>query len=255
MKLTTTPAVKVIKDPNVRDYYVCGDIHGMLNPLLAKLRQLGFDPELDRLVCCGDLGDRGWNSYEVAMLLKEDWFESVLGNHEEMALKALMDSRFKAHHLDNGGRWLHELNQEQKKLVASLYENLPYAIEIQHNGFTYGVVHADVLGSNWESFKSNLLGNKTLLSFLQSSFLYSSCVSRDVYTHCIWSRERFLQPSFELREIKGVDAVFFGHNITPRPIRKLNMFYIDTGAYLSHKVTILKLDPVTLNNIPPTAFF
>lgn len=250
MKLTVCPAVKIIRDSNVRDYYVCGDIHGMLNVLLAKLRQLGFDPELDRLICTGDICDRGWMSYEATMLLKEGWFECVLGNHEEMALKALKNPQFINQHIDNGGRWLHELGVGEKALIKSLYENLPYAIEIQHKGFTYGVVHADVLGNDWRSFKDALLGKFSFLSLLQTS-----CITRDVYSHAIWNRERFTQTNSESRGIKGVDAVFFGHNITPRPIRRLNMFYVDTGAFISHKITVLKLDPLNLECIPGMAVF
>lgn len=250
MKLTVSPAVKILNHPGVRDYYVCGDIHGMVSLLYAKLNSLGFDPSMDRLVCTGDIVDRGSQSIQAVLLLKEDWFESVCGNNEDMVLRALADRRHITYHLKNGGRWLYDLDPEEIKLVESLLKDLPYAIEIHHQGAKYGVVHADVMGNNWNNFKDQLLGKRSLLSFL-----YCSSTRRDIYQHTIWSRDRFMEAHANLSAIRGVDAVFAGHNITPRPIHRKNMFYIDTGAFMSHKLTVLKLDPKCLECIPSISIF
>ena len=62
--------------------YVVGDIHGHAKKLLKQLDGIGFDATVDRLICVGDLIDRGPESIEALALLNEPWFFSVLGNHE-----------------------------------------------------------------------------------------------------------------------------------------------------------------------------
>lgn len=250
MKPTLCPSVKILNNPGVRDYYVCADIYGNVDTLTSQLKQAGFNPDMDRLVCTGNIADRGNQSKEAALLLREDWFESVYGNHEEMLLNTLALGLKSSFHMNNGGRWLLDLNQVEIYLIESLYKNLPYAIEIQHKGFKYGIVHADVLGNDWEGFKSMLLTHGSISSWLHNT--YYKC---DVHKHAIWSRERFHNIHQDMKKINGVDAVFFGHNITPRPLRKENMFFIDTGAYISGKITVIKLDPVNLEVIgQPTLY-
>lgn len=246
MKLTATPAVKILNDPNVRNYYVCGDIHGMYSILINKLRSIGFDPLLDKLVCAGDLCDRGWQSVESARLIKEDWFESTLGNHEEFCIEGFLDNALKFHHIENGGAWFYNLSDQDQIEIISLFKSLPYAIEIHHKGLVFGVVHADVLGNDWQRFKSRLLGETSLQNIISSVAHAKRCI----YKHAIWSRLRYQTPACQLKPMKGVDAVIFGHNITPRAFRKENFIYIDTGACFSHRITVLKLDENTLIDMP-----
>ncbi len=55
----------------------------------------------------GDLIDRGPNSMECLRLIKEPWFFSVLGNHEDMMLDVI-SNEFKhgvAQWINNGGDW------------------------------------------------------------------------------------------------------------------------------------------------------
>ena len=49
---------------------------------------VNFDFDNDRLICSGDLIDRGEKSREVVELLDESWFYSTLGNHELMCIDA-----------------------------------------------------------------------------------------------------------------------------------------------------------------------
>ena len=68
---------------NGHDYF-CTDIHGCKTKLFKLLNAIQFDFENDRLFCAGDIVDRGPESLECAMLVKEKWFHSVQGNHEDM---------------------------------------------------------------------------------------------------------------------------------------------------------------------------
>lgn len=251
MKITSSPPVLVLDDPNVRDYYICGDLHGMKDVLMQRLREIGFNPVLDRLICSGDLVDRGSRSKETALLLKELWFLSSIGNHEAMLLNALAELRAAithrgvTEHRKNGGYWFYSLDWDEMLEIETLLLNLPYAIEIHHRGRKYGVVHADVMGSDWNNLVDRLNGRASTLNWLTSML-----IKQDVYQHTIWSRERFNCDPRDIKPIKGVDAVFVGHNITPHPFRQENMYYLDTGCYATGKLTIVKLDEDSMNKIP-----
>lgn len=62
---------------------VVGDIHGCFDELLALINAAGIS-EFDRIVCVGDLIDRGPQSWEVVDFFrsKPDVRQSVCGNHE-----------------------------------------------------------------------------------------------------------------------------------------------------------------------------
>ena len=68
------------------------DLHGCYRELTRLLGLAQFDPEKDRLICLGDLMDRGPYSYEVYRYirgLKEDVGENcilILGNHDDMMI-------------------------------------------------------------------------------------------------------------------------------------------------------------------------
>ena len=69
--------------------FVVGDIHGQVDKLKAQLAEINFDQAIDRLICTGDLIDRGPQSPEALALLDEPWFFSVLGNHEYLLYNVL----------------------------------------------------------------------------------------------------------------------------------------------------------------------
>lgn len=63
--------------------FVVGDLHGQYDLLMGELDRAGFDRDTDRLICVGDLVDRGPQSVECLSLLREPWFFAVLGNHAD----------------------------------------------------------------------------------------------------------------------------------------------------------------------------
>ena len=71
--------------------YVVGDLHGHYDQLMADLQRIQFDFAKDRLFAVGDLGDRGEQSEKVIELLKEPWFFSVRGNHDQFILDRYED--------------------------------------------------------------------------------------------------------------------------------------------------------------------
>ena len=71
--------------------YVIGDVHGHLATFRALLHRLNLRRE-DRVVCLGDMIDRGPDSAGVMKLIRSD--ERIIcikGNHEHMALQSITD--------------------------------------------------------------------------------------------------------------------------------------------------------------------
>src|SRR5690606_40348935 len=54
--------------------------------LFKLLESVNFDVNIDRLFAVGDVVDRGEKSLESLKLNYNDWFFSVMGNHEVMLL-------------------------------------------------------------------------------------------------------------------------------------------------------------------------
>lgn len=67
---------------------VIGDIHGLLRELQELIGRLDLQAS-DRVVFLGDLVDKGPSGPEVVRYVRENGWECLLGNHEEMCLRWL----------------------------------------------------------------------------------------------------------------------------------------------------------------------
>ena len=78
----TTTCTRIVSTNQFGRDLVVGDVHGCFRTLHRALREVGFDPDRDRLFGVGDLVNRGPHS-EDALAWIEDRFHSVtLGNHK-----------------------------------------------------------------------------------------------------------------------------------------------------------------------------
>ena len=71
--------------------YVVGDVHGHLATFRALIHRLNLSAD-DRVVCLGDMIDRGPDSAGVVRLIRDD--ERIIcikGNHEHMALQSITE--------------------------------------------------------------------------------------------------------------------------------------------------------------------
>lgn len=78
-------------------YYVVSDIHGYFYPFVTALKNKGFfeDKSPNKLIICGDLLDRGYETNEVCQffvdLIKQDRVVLIRGNHEDL-IEDLVDN-------------------------------------------------------------------------------------------------------------------------------------------------------------------
>ena len=203
--------------------FVVGDVHGYASQLLLQLRGLQFDFAVDRLICTGDLIDRGPESMKALELLQQPWFFSVLGNHEVLMLSAMKyaNSNDRMVWLKNGGEWIASAPPSLWPQWFDELEALPLGIEVvSRSGRRYGVVHADYPLADWGSFGQ---------------------LSDDEVQRCVWSRRHFEARSGHV--VAGVDVLVHGHSITPEAtlLQLGNRWYIEPGAYKGNAFIIREL--------------
>jgi serine/threonine protein phosphatase 1 len=210
-----------------RRMFVCGDIHGCVDALMAKLNSLDFDFAKDHLYSLGDLVDRGSQNVEAVRLLNEPWFSAIKGNHELIMECANESGNTEAQgmHLINGGIWFSLLDQTERDELVAMVEGLPVAMTvITPSGRKVGLVHADMPGNDWDHFMSRL-------------------DEQSVQDYALWSRERVGHAQYGrgVKPITGVDHVYFGHTPMREPLRAANMSWIDTGCFATGVITVEEL--------------
>lgn len=238
----------LFKNKKGRDF-VCGDLHGCFSLLDEQLDKVDFNPKLDRLFSVGDIIDRGSDSEKALHYLKQNWFYSIRGNHEQMLLdwcsEPIAGYRSDAFrfHMHNGGIWIADyLGVHIQQLADDILldspitqtypalnlwvdalKKLPFAIEIKSDQKKIGLVHAEIPDSvKWSSLEAEL--NKT-------SVLYS----------VLYSRKYIRSRKAKKYHISGVDEIYCGHTIVEAPQKIANINYIDTGAYAKNNLTLIEL--------------
>ena len=201
--------------------FVVGDIHGHFELVEALMRTVDFDPARDRLCAVGDLVDRGPTSHQVLDWLKQPWFFSVRGNHEQMILDAEASGGDDEGHRNNGGAWFYDSAQALRATIADALKALPFAMEIQlADRRKVGIVHAKpplLDGQNdWGQALTNLSGTE------------DGERRRLAQRQALYSRSRF--NSRNSQAVTGVDCVYVGHTSVPTPTCLGNVMYLDTGC-------------------------
>ena len=220
---------------------IVGDLHGMRELLETELERIEFDKSRDRLICVGDLIDRGPDSLGTLRLLSEPWFVSVMGNHDFaaalncMAMRAPVSAEGYMEMRILPEPWLLGLGNVEEREIVDRVSRLPLVIEISAGRDIAGVVHAEVppAFSSWESF----------IEWVERQS--SEQEKRDWSAQLLWGRsyaslEGAPDPahSHGTALLPGVTSLFHGHTIAMengfRPWCVGNRHHIDTGAYLLH---------------------
>lgn len=209
-----------------RDFAV-GDIHGCFHKLHDELKRIGFREEVDRLFSVGDLVDRGPYSEEAAEWIGYPWFHAVRGNHEQMAIGVAAGKHDRSLYCLNGGGWFVALSPERQKVIASIFDSLPVAIEVEVGGGKVGIVHAEVPRGSWTWFSDQL------------RLPISKNKRSEILEIALWSRARIACECAE--DITGVLRVYVGHTPVKSPKTLGNVHYIDTGAVYGRELTVVQI--------------
>lgn len=230
MKILTLAENAVGKD------YIVGDVHGFFNILEMALDAVDFDVEKDRLICCGDLVDRGSRSHEVADWLQKPWFYSVVGNHDAYyGAKKYSTLKSKLFWFKENREWFYSLPKQYQNIIVNELHELPVIIEVENKSGLIGIVHGGVPEHmDWEQLKKNIKTNNYLK---WRSAVWNRRVARKIFSGEI------------IPDVENVTAVFSGHTVNTEsflPIFHGNRYYIDTGVGYSlfnksAKLTICEL--------------
>lgn len=214
--------------------FICSDIHGHFDLLEAKLSQVGFNPEKDRLFSLGDLIDRGPDSTKAFHYLAQPWFYVIIGNHEVMLIDAVSNpdkevARFWA---DCGGSWASNLPKSRLQSYSDILAKLPVGIEIPLlNGKSVALVHANLPKEcDWLDIVKHL--SKLPCNILPDDRLTSEL---------IWSK--FSPTSaMNISPVLNIDHVFHGHTIQTEMVTITNRTFMDLGSYLLGDIGFIQID-------------
>ena len=223
------------KVPAGQRIYAIGDIHGRADLLDALLAQIDADdvtrgPAQSRLVFLGDLIDRGPSSAQVierAMQVAAGPrnCQFLLGNHEEVFLKALSgDLKALAFFIRIGGRETilsYGISEEEyrscdySELLALLLERVPESHRTFLSAFEDLIIAGD-------------------FAFVHAGVRPGHPLEQQRASDLRWIRNEFLDHRDGFEKI-----IVHGHTITDDVDIRAHRIGIDTGAYSSGKLTAM----------------
>ncbi|WP_249309270.1 serine/threonine protein phosphatase [Ralstonia insidiosa] len=162
---------------------------------------------------------RGPQSHLVLDWLKKPWFHAIQGNHEEMAIvwgyKGESVDEYKRH----GGEWLFKLNPEEQLAYVNALADLPYAMQIETEGGSVGIVHSDLSEQTWEAMCQRMHNDASHEEI------------EEVKEHILWSRQRYMKRHAFASIIPDIRAVVVGHTTLKEALVLGNVYYLDTGGW------------------------
>lgn len=206
--------------------FVIGDIHGAHKELVQCFERSGFDYENDKLICLGDVADRGAN---VAAcfdeLLKIKHLVYVLGNHDKWFLNWAKTGEEPEPWLKQGGKETQASYDGQKppqRHVDLLQNAVMYHLEDDNLLFVHGGINP----------------SKPLEEQDEKNLLWG----RGLATKAITDYNYFVDKPFtDYKEIfvghTHIDK--FGHY---KPLRNSGVCLMDTGAGHGGKLSMMDLD-------------
>lgn len=213
-----------------RDFAV-GDVHGCFTKLQEALDAIGFDPLRDRLFSVGDLVDRGPESADVDVWLRQGWFHAVRGNHEQLTIDSFEQSHDGREgnavglHFVNGGAWFYGLSTVERGCYAALLADLPLVIEVETAAGVVGLIHAECPRRDWNG----------LIAALEQG----GSEAEHIEAMCQWSRKRITDRDDSF--VDNVRAVVVGHTPLKAPVLLGNVYHIDTAGWSDGYFTLLNL--------------
>lgn len=222
--------------PDGKRVYAVGDIHGRLDLFEALVAAIDADdaaavPADTTVILLGDLVDRGPDSAGVIALARE-WqrrreVRILGGNHEEMFLRSFRDLEMFRHFLRHGGR---------ETVLSYGVDRARFAqtsLEEAQDLMRETVPAEDI--AFLESFEDMVRIGDYL--FVHAGIDPRAPIEEQKRHDLRWIREPFLSHP----EPYGL-VVVHGHTICDDPEDRGNRIGIDTGAYMSGRLTALVLE-------------
>jgi len=222
--------------PQGERVYAIGDIHGRLDLFTQLLAAIDRDdaerkPSQTSIVLLGDLVDRGPDSAGVIALARRlvatGGTEVIMGNHEEMFLLSFDKVDALRGFLKFGGRetlasYGIDVGEFSPDEAEALQQAMRERVPMEDLGFIHG----------FEKFVR--IGDYV---FVHAGLRPDTPLEMQLSYDCRWIREPFLShqgtfPGF----------VVHGHTVTAEPDTRTNRIGIDTGAYMSGRLTALGLE-------------
>lgn len=214
---------------------IVGDIHGEFTKLEAKLTDIGFNPSAgDRLFAVGDLIDRGPESDKAIQWLAHPWFKTIRGNHEEalIAYVAQGPGAMRDYIRGYGAGWVRNHMLDDLERLASKFQDLPLAIELETAHGLVVLLHGDCPTTSWAKLKAAL---SHVDENRRGSMIVGASRADALALACTWSRDRaerlqHNRPSHG--RVEDVRAVLLGHTPMQGVKADENVMFIDTVQWL-----------------------
>jgi serine/threonine protein phosphatase 1 len=236
--------------PDGQCIYAIGDVHGRCDLLKKLVERIEEDskslPEGTKrvLVFLGDYIDRGLQSKDVIDFMQSDKvqaFERVflMGNHEEALLRFLNDVNFGKQWVRYGGAETlysyglqpppnaraamqsHEAMQAYQRAWDKVWTEFRNRLPEDHLKFYQGLQHYHVAGD---------------YLFVHAGLRPGEELEKQTVRDMLWIREEFLDAPEQFPQV-----VVHGHTPTDAVFRDNRRIGLDTGAFISGKLSAVRL--------------
>lgn len=234
--------------------FVCGDIHGSFSCVEKFLEEIKFQPE-DRLICTGDLIDRGPDNEKCLDLLYEPWFHSVKGNHEVLMEDYFEGGRAGEWWIPNGGAWgmqydtdpsdqaMHIRDTVKEKVAA-----LPYLLTVEKkDGGIFHVLHAELYCkpdaiitdetlADWDKLQEHaLIQDRNGEVIIWGRFIFGQMYGQILDQHAVAKIRRGVSMNKSNHMFNpALSHIYSGHTIVKQPLQFYGQTNLDTMAYGSY---------------------
>jgi len=241
--------------------FVVGDMHGALKALLQCLERCGYNPETDQIIFVGDYVD-GWpeSAQLVQKLIELDKASTrgnihIRGNHDKWCEEWLLLGAAHSIWLEQGGRSTLEsyvssgliTEESHKDFFRGLHN---YYVDDDNRGFVHGGFHSRK-GLGHEVYESDYYWDRDLwqiallsegrVHFDDEGVPQSSrfLMHKEVYightSTCNWK----CKPHYPEYKDKNQPSL---NGPIMIPMRRCNVWNMDTGGGFEGKVTIMDID-------------
>jgi len=213
--------------------FVIGDIHGKYLALEQCLKRSGFKDKEDKLICLGDVADRGDHVPKCIDRLKRiKNLVYVLGNHDLWLRDWFQHNYFTEGWLDKGGEQTVRAYQQNRGLIDR-------HLDFLHRGKEFYLDEHNRLFAHAGVNVSKSLDQNDTDDFVFCKKMWNALQNNEVNS-----------VSFRLNDGSAIHntSVFIGHAQTSKkhpdlkPVCRGNVWNLDQGAGKNGKLTIMNVD-------------